>query len=133
MTTKSDKLDRIAELWARGTLTQEIARRLNTTKGIVCRMAWEARRSGDPRFPVRPRIGRFNNVRKPQPPREPVTLMNLPVDGCKWPVKSTGERGEIHWFCNQVRAPGSPYCKTHQDLGDARVRAAVVSSWMVKP
>lgn len=129
--TKREKLDRIAELWAVGTLTEDIARRLKTTKGSVCRMARDARLSGDPRFPARPRSGRLA-VPKPSSKTRPCLFVDLAPNECKFPVRSEGERGEIHWFCAEPRFPGSPYCKPHKDLTDNRVRAPVVSSW-VKP
>ena len=45
----------------------------------------------------------------------PVTLSELPADGCKWPVEddADGVRGR-HLFCGAERAEGSSYCAGHK-------------------
>ena len=115
------KLADIAQLWAQGVITEEIARRLDMTKGSVCRLARDARLRGDPRFPAR---GRFDMTKRkcvpiaaPPPPKTNPTLFDLKPGECKWPVRSEGERGDLHFFCADPRAPGSPYCKEHTALG----------------
>lgn len=113
------KLADIAQLWAQGVITEEIARRLDMTKGSVCRLARDARLRGDPRFPAR---GRFDMTKRKcvpiaaPPPKTNPMLLDLKPGECKWPVRSGEERGE-HYFCADPRLPGSPYCKAHTTLG----------------
>ena len=119
------KLDDIAQLWAQGVITEEIARRLDMTKGSVCRLARDARLRGDPRFPAR---GRFDMTKRkcvpippPSPPPPPKTnpmLLDLKPGECKWPVRSGEERGE-HYFCAERQLPGGPYCAEHEALATA--------------
>lgn len=120
-----DRLASIAELWAQGVITEEIARRLDLTKGSVCRMARDARLRGDPRFPARGRYDVTKRVRRPksspsEPSAPPVKtnpmLLDLKPNDCKWPVRSGEERGE-HYFCAEPRQDFSPYCKEHTTLG----------------
>ena len=117
----SDRLANIAELWAQGVITEEIARRLDMTKGSVCRLARDARLRGDPRFPARGRFDMTKRTRRstpvPQAPKTNPMLVDLKPNECKWPVRSEGERGDEHHFCADIRLPGSPYCKDHAALG----------------
>ena len=69
----SDRLANIAELWAQGVITEEIARRLDMTKGSVCRLARDARLRGDPRFPAR---GRFDMTKRKCVPITPPVKTN---------------------------------------------------------
>ena len=125
------KLNEIAELWAQGVITEEIARRLDMTKGSVCRLARDARLKGDLRFPAR---GRFDMRKRqyalippaPTPKVNPM-LVDLKPNECKWPVRSEGQYGDLHFFCAETRAPSSPYCDEHAMLSTNRTH---VSTWV---
>jgi len=127
-------LDEIAKLWAQGVITEEIARRLKTTKGSVCRKARDARLKGDPRFPAR---GRFDLTKhketKPPTPTIKVNpnLFDLLPNQCKYPVRSEGERGEEHYFCAEPRTDGSPYCREHDALClNTTRKAGAFTTWL---
>ena len=125
------KLADIAELWAQGVITEEIARRLDMTKGSVCRLARDARLRGDPRFPPR---GRFDMTKRKCAPIPIIKINPMLIDlkpgQCKWPVRSEGERGEEHHFCADPQAPSSPYCKTHAALGSNKLHGATrLTTW----
>ena len=123
-------LARIADLWASGIITEEIGRRLGASKGSVCRLARDARLRGDPRFPAR---GRFDMTKRAPPapkPKTNPTVFELMPDDCKWPVRSEGERGELHFFCAKPRQAGSPYCPKHtrDGLSTTRGMAALITT-----
>ncbi len=126
------KLDQIAELWAQGVITEEIAERVGSTKGSVCRMARDARLRGDARFPARA-SGRKQMKRKPPTPQIKVNpnLFDLKPNQCKYPVRSEGERSEEHFFCAEPQYGGSPYCRAHDTLCFATTRkAGAFTTWL---
>jgi hypothetical protein len=134
VTTKEVKLARIAELWAGGLITEEIARRIGATKGSVCRLARDARLGGDPRFPVRGRFDVTNRKRMPPAPKPKTNplLIDLKINDCKWPVRSEGEHGDLHYFCANPCEAGSPYCPEHTARASARTHGATALTTWVK-
>jgi hypothetical protein len=105
-------LDEIAKLWAQGIITEQIAERLGLTKGSVCRKARDARLRGDSRFPVRKRHV-FMIKPLPPKPKENPRLIDLPPNGCKYPVRSDEADNSVHFFCAEPRKANSPYCPAH--------------------
>ncbi len=64
------------------------------------------------------------------PPKVNPLIQDLSPNGCKWPVRSGEERGE-HYFCDELRAPGSPYCKAHRDTASSKLRGApALQTWL---
>lgn len=119
--TNAERLDAIAELWPDHT-TQAIGAALGITKNAVCGAVFKARKSGDPRFPVR--VAEPMIVTPALPPREwPFRLHELRPSECRYPVRSGVERGD-HYFCGEARAPGSPYCAEHGEMCVAPARRA---------
>lgn len=125
---RANRLDAIAPLWTAGKPSTAIAVELGLTKGTVCRLVFEARVKGDPRFPARqPAVVRSNQRRRPaggfvltqdtpERPREQVgrvELMDLRAGECRYPTLSGTARGE-HLFCGAPKDLRSEaYCKTH--------------------
>ena len=130
-----ETIDQMAKLWAKGLSVTLIGQRLGVPKNSICRMAWSARKAGDPRFPKRqrgrimsaklgpPAEARVRKVKAPVPvavaltlpsraPGEHPMLVDLRPNECKWPVHSGPEKGE-HYFCAALQLPGSPYCQEH--------------------
>lgn len=70
--------------------------------------------------------GQAGRVEAPEPLN--LTLMELPANGCKWPVNDGGP----FLFCGHEREPGRPYCTFHENLsvgtGTASERSAVRSA-----
>jgi hypothetical protein len=136
---KQSLLAKISNLWAAGFTTDRIAAELSMTKGSVCRMAREARMSGDPRFPPRnsgrgvaPGVGP-QPVIVEVPPRLKPMLCDLKPGCCKWTVWSGESRGEHH-FCAEPQFPGSPYCKKHRALATSLTRGApALTTWVKVP
>ena len=119
--TNAERLDAIAELWP-DHKTQAIGEALGITKNAVCGAVFKARKSGDPRFPVR--VAEPMIVTPALPPREwPFRLHELRPSECRYPVRSGVERGD-HYFCGEARAPGSPYCAEHGEMCVAPARRA---------
>jgi len=144
-------LDQIAELWAEGLTTTVIGQRLKIPKNSVCRLARNARLSGDPRFPMRVGLGppkkkadggsaRGGSI-KPRalppdpPPARPRTpsmaarclenrrprIYELRPNECRYPVIA---EGRDHRFCAAPQRPGSSYCGKHADLCRGALRGA---------
>ena len=128
--TNAERLDAIAELWPDHT-AQAIGEALGLTKNAVCGAVFKARKSGDPRFPVRtvePRVAPGSMLVTPAavalPPRVwPFRLHELKPSECRYPVRSGVEKGD-HYFCGEARAPGSPYCAEHGEMCVAPARRA---------
>lgn len=56
---------------------------------------------------------RQSDIWKPLPGIEPVSLIDRPTNGCKWPVGQFDDYG-IEKSCGAiVKADGAPYCLTH--------------------
>jgi hypothetical protein len=124
-------LARIAKLWAANASTAEIGRRLELSKNTVCRLARDARLSGDPRFPAREfknllrepktarRVGKSKAPPAPilapfQRRRGPLRVFELEAQHCRYPVSSGLQRD--HRFCGKPRQAGSSYCGEHHAL-----------------
>ena len=144
-------LDQIAELWAEGLTTTVIGQRLKIPKNSVCRLARNARLSGDPRFPMRVGLGppkkkadggsaRRGSVKllalppDPSPARSRTPSMaarrlenrhpriyELRPNECRYPVIA---EGRDHRFCAAPQRPGSSYCGKHADLCRGALRGA---------
>jgi hypothetical protein len=137
----ADTLDRLAELWALGRTADDIGRCLRVPKNSICRLARNARLSGDPRFPAR-NAGRPHSAPKPKPSRAPRParkaalprrrpVKSLPKPApkpvsvirpriwelrerqCRYPVAETDTRE--HLFCAEA-TNGESYCPTHLAL-----------------
>lgn len=53
----------------------------------------------------------------PEQPANPVTLMELTADTCRWPI---GEVTHNTMFCGATAVPGAPYCVGHCRIAYAR-------------
>jgi hypothetical protein len=126
-------LDKIADLWSWEFSTTDIGDRLKMSKGSVCRLARDARRAGDERFPERQFIPKFKPVSAPKlcalPPApapyksDGPRIFELGLRQCRYPLTS-GASPE-HRFCAAPQEEGSPYCSTHTSL----CKAALRPSW----
>jgi hypothetical protein len=106
-------LDRIATLWADGFLAREIGVVLEMPKNSVCRLVFNARASGDPRFPARQKGRGGGN--KPVPPAQHPRITELGNHDCRYPIYYGPRHGD-HRFCAEPQKPGSSYCPEHTAL-----------------
>jgi hypothetical protein len=140
----ADTLDKIAELWAKGVKTTEIARLLKIPHGSACRLARKARLRGDPRFPARlfaplrgprpttkpksekPRSKPARLKARPKPKHRPAPKSASPPIDLLYPRiyelaanacrYPTGEREGEQRFCAKSQKHGFAYCEEHYTL-----------------
>jgi GcrA cell cycle regulator len=134
-------IDAIADLWARGEPTSEIAASLRITRNRVAGLIHRARGRGDERFPKRPpamrppkpesgtqvrkrRVkpaGEAVGNRKPPSPALPVKFEDLGYGRCRWALNDAppGQMNNLLEFCGRPAADG-PYCEIHARLARPR-------------
>ena len=105
MTWTAERIAELKRLWAAGTPTAEIGRRLGVSKNAVVGKAH-----------------RLGLAARPSPiKRNDVTLISVVVDGdrpCQWPFGDPSADG-FH-FCGAPVLVGKPYCPAHCDLAYVR-------------
>jgi GcrA cell cycle regulator len=101
------RIDAIAKLWTQGRSLTEIGLALGLSRGAVAGEINRARLRRDPRF-LKFRLSPF--AKPPLPPR---VLVDLRLHDCRWAVGLTPD--DLHLFCGQPQAAGSPYCAKHRD------------------
>lgn len=90
-------------------------KRPKTIKPLRIATPIRASRRAEPMFePKTMPIPLNHPVWAPIPGVEPVSLMDLARDACKWPLEVPGIRQ--HMFCGAKHDPGSVYCATHRRM-----------------
>ena len=99
--TKS-KIDKLSNLWAKGTPAREIAEKL----GNVSRNAVIGKAN---------RLGLSKKLKEKQiidtTKETNVSGLVASMVGCKWPIGHPGD--EDFYFCGKEVVPGKPYCAEH--------------------
>ena len=105
MTWTAERIAELKNLWAAGTPTAEIGRRLGVTKNAVVGKAHRLGVAGRP-SPIR---------------RRQATVVDIMLDGgrpCQWPFSDPGA-DDFH-FCGAPVLVGKPYCPEHCSLAYLR-------------
>ena len=99
--TKS-KIDKLSNLWSRGTPAREIAEKL----GDVSRNAVIGKAN---------RLGLSKKLKQTQMDKNvrenTINGLIATMKGCKWPIGHPGD--EDFYFCGKEVIPGKPYCAEH--------------------
>lgn len=108
MAWTEDRVKLLKKLWQSGKSTVEIGRMLGISKnavvGKVHRLELTARPS-----PIKPEVKPRAATKQKKPDR--VTLMDLKLTSCRWPMKDPRD-ADFH-FCGAQSVTGKPYCQEH--------------------
>ncbi|MBP5344070.1 MAG: global cell cycle regulator GcrA-like protein [Alphaproteobacteria bacterium] len=111
MVWTDEKVNNLKKLWAKGTSTAEIARRLGLSKnsiiGKVHRLNLDTRPSP---------LKKKKNVVAPQkavshPKKHKISILDLKLNTCRWPIGEPTDP-DFH-FCGENTVVGKPYCAKH--------------------
>lgn len=135
------------KLWGEGHSTQEIARRLGTSKNSVVGKSFRLELNRRP-SPIRPRnpegkipprkqsflpplvstpcpperLPPAAHVQPPRPIQPPTPIISRRKMACCWPLGEPGTK--TFRFCDQPSIAGKPYCSEHAKLADAKLKLA---------
>ena len=109
MTWTTEKIKQLKKLWSKGKSTVEIGRELGISKnavvGKVHRLELNARPSPIKKEAVK------KTVKKKVQKQENVSLMDLKLNSCRWPIGDPKD-ADFH-FCGKDTVTGKPYCSEH--------------------
>ena len=109
MTWTTEKIKQLKKLWSKGKSTVEIGRELGISKnavvGKVHRLELNARPSPIKKETVK------KTVKKKVQKQENVSLMDLKLNSCRWPIGDPKD-ADFH-FCGKDTVTGKPYCSEH--------------------
>lgn len=113
MAWTAEKIKQLKKLWLKGKSTIEIGKELGISKnavvGKVHRLELAARPSpikrSQKQTPAKPRV-----TKKEIKPKN-VTLMDLKLTSCRWPIGDP--KDEDFHFCGADTVTGKPYCAEH--------------------
>lgn len=109
MTWTTEKIKQLKKLWSKGKSTVEIGRELGISKnavvGKVHRLELNARPSPIKKETVK------KTVKKKAQKQENVSLMDLKLNSCRWPIGDPKD-ADFH-FCGKDTVTGKPYCSEH--------------------
>ncbi|MBR6675617.1 MAG: global cell cycle regulator GcrA-like protein [Alphaproteobacteria bacterium] len=109
MTWTTEKIKQLKKLWSKGKSTVEIGRELGISKnavvGKVHRLELNARPSPIKKETVK------KTVKKKEVKQENVSLMDLKMNSCRWPIGDPKD-ADFH-FCGKDTVTGKPYCSEH--------------------
>lgn len=109
MTWTTEKIKQLKKLWSKGKSTVEIGRELGISKnavvGKVHRLELNARPS-----PIK-KVAVKKVVKKKETKQENVSLMDLKLNSCRWPIGDPKD-ADFH-FCGKDTVTGKPYCAEH--------------------
>jgi len=109
MTWTTEKIKQLKKLWSKGKSTVEIGRELGISKnavvGKVHRLELNARPS-----PIKKETP-VKVVKKKAPKQENVSLLDLKLNSCRWPIGDPKD-SDFH-FCGKDTVTGKPYCSEH--------------------
>lgn len=115
MVWTDEMIQRLEELWAKGTSASAIGKDLGVSKNAVI---GKSRRL---KLPARPSpIVRAGEKKKPvtgATPKEKqriTDIIELTAHLCRWPFGNPDE--EDFYFCGKAVVPGKPYCQEHSDI-----------------
>ncbi len=103
-----EKVKLLKKLWSKGKSTVEIGRELGISKnavvGKVHRLELAARPS-----PIKKNETQKKEIQQPKP--DHMTLMDLKLNSCRWPIGDPQDP-DFH-FCGENTVTGKPYCPNH--------------------
>jgi len=101
--------EQVESLWRLGLSFNEIANEVGAlSRSVIAGICW---RAGLRRTPVRIRIDRKMEEVKEETTEGSVSIMDLQLHHCRWPV-GKGDY-DLVTYCGKTKIRGSSYCKEH--------------------
>ena len=119
MVWTDEKVNSLKKLWAKGTSTAEIARRLGLSKnsiiGKVHRLNLDMRPS-----PLKKKSVVSQKKTASHSKKGKIGILDLKLNTCRWPIGDPTD-ADFH-FCGENTVVGKPYCAKHCALAYTTIK-----------